>query len=169
MDLVKIPWGKCLRLPCEDAAPPFKGEKWSRVWNMVHLMREQAGIGLAGPQVAWQRRLFVVDIEAVGASTYENGTGIDDLPDELGGDWVCCCNAVFTPAEDAEPVAMWEGCLSVPRAQRLVRRPEAGTVEYTDMDGKRHKHPVSGLLARVFQHEIDHTRGVLITSPERHK
>ncbi len=54
-----------------------------------------------------------------------------------------------------------EGCLSIPGVYGVVRRPRTVTVEYADVDGRNRKEKVSGLLARVFQHEIDHLNGIL--------
>jgi len=56
-----------------------------------------------------------------------------------------------------------EGCLSVPGVYGLVRRARSVTVTYLAVDGTAHREKVSGLLARVFQHEIDHLDGILFT------
>lgn len=54
-----------------------------------------------------------------------------------------------------------EGCLSIPAVFGMVRRPREVTVMYVDAKGKQHRKKVTGLLARVFQHEIDHLNGIL--------
>ncbi|MDO8571077.1 MAG: peptide deformylase [bacterium] len=54
-----------------------------------------------------------------------------------------------------------EGCLSVPGIFGPVKRWKSVTVEFYDREGKKNKMKASGLLARVFQHEIDHLDGTL--------
>ncbi len=54
-----------------------------------------------------------------------------------------------------------EGCLSVPGIFGSVKRWQSVTVEYLDREGHTQKMTARGLLARVFQHEIDHLDGIL--------
>jgi peptide deformylase len=56
-----------------------------------------------------------------------------------------------------------EGCLSVPRAGYAVMRPTQIEVWFADVKGKMHTRRLSGYDARVFQHEMDHLDGVLIS------
>lgn len=56
-----------------------------------------------------------------------------------------------------------EGCLSIPGITVEVDRPVGVTVEYIDETGKSITKKVAGLEAKILQHEIDHTEGVLIT------
>lgn len=58
-------------------------------------------------------------------------------------------------------VAMEEGCLSVPEIYGEVIRPERIIVSGFNESGKKIKFKIGGLLARVFQHEIDHLNGAL--------
>ena len=55
----------------------------------------------------------------------------------------------------------WEECLSVPGLTALVPRPEAAEVAYTRADGTETQERLTGIEARVFQHELDHLDGVL--------
>jgi peptide deformylase len=54
-----------------------------------------------------------------------------------------------------------EGCLSIPELYYEVERPDAVTVQYTDLDGKEVVRDADGKLAVCIQHEIDHLDGVL--------
>ena len=54
-----------------------------------------------------------------------------------------------------------EGCLSIPDFQAEVFRPISITIEYLDLDGKKHIEEVSGFTSVIFQHEIDHLNGIL--------
>ena len=58
---------------------------------------------------------------------------------------------------------MEEGCLSYPGQTVKVQRPYAVTVKYEDVDKKIHKTKMSGLTARIFQHEYDHMEGIDFT------
>ena len=56
-----------------------------------------------------------------------------------------------------------EGCLSVRYLYGKVKRSVKATIEAYDENGKRHTFGASGLLAQIFQHEMDHLSGVLFT------
>ena len=64
-----------------------------------------------------------------------------------------------------------EGCLSIPTWWGLVWRPEWVIVKAQDVNGRPVRFKVEGLLARVFQHEMDHLNGVLfvdrVESPDK--
>jgi len=61
-----------------------------------------------------------------------------------------------------------EGCLSVPGSYGDVRRPWRIRVRYQDLSGKEHIETAEGMLARVFQHEIDHLDGMLFIDRAKH-
>ena len=67
-------------------------------------------------------------------------------------------------AEDAseQTETLAEGCLSIPGIQVEVERPVAVTVSGKDAEGRDLRIEAEGLLARIFQHEVDHLDGVLI-------
>ena len=69
-------------------------------------------------------------------------------------------NPVIT-RQDGSKKAIIESCFSVPGIEAKVERPEIITVQYTDKDGKDHSRLVSGMEARIIQHEIDHLNGIL--------
>ena len=56
-----------------------------------------------------------------------------------------------------------EGCLSFPKISGIVNRPKNMEIQYYDIEGKKHKIKVSGLYSNVFEHEIDHTNGIVFT------
>lgn len=106
--------------------------------DMVETMYAAPGVGLAGPQVGVQKRIFVYDV-GEGPRTVIN-------PEirESAGEW-----------------AYEEGCLSIPGLSfDLVRPKEVHLVGY-DLDGNELSIEADELLARAFQHEIDHLDGVL--------
>ena len=117
--------------------------------DMVETMRQAPGFGLAAPQVAESVRLFVAEIDAS-----EENPG--------GGQTYVVFNPeyVLQSAEMAEGV---EGCLSIPGWAGQVTRHHKIVIKGLDKLGRRVHIEAMGLLARVFQHEIDHLDGILAT------
>src|SRR6266536_316005 len=113
------------------------------VSNMFSTMYEAKGVGLAGPQVALSKKLFVMDVSA----------GKD------AKDRVICINPQIV--ETKGKVVSEEGCLSFPGVYFEVERPEVVTVSAIDIDGKEFTFEVSGLAARCVLHETDHINGKL--------
>jgi peptide deformylase len=106
--------------------------------DMIETMQAAPGLGLAAPQVNQGVRLFVYALEE-GADAIINPEIVDRAGEEIGT----------------------EGCLSIPRLEGEV--PRATMVEVTGLNrhGKRIRIRAEELLARVFQHEIDHLDGIL--------
>jgi peptide deformylase len=108
--------------------------------EMLVTMREREGVGLAANQVGRLRRVLVAGIEE--------------------DEYVLINPAIEARSDETEVLA--EGCLSIPGILVDVERPVAVTVSGQDEAGKEIRFEAEGLLARVFQHEIDHLDGVLI-------
>ncbi|MCA9083295.1 MAG: peptide deformylase [Planctomycetaceae bacterium] len=115
---------------------------WVR--QMFDLMYEANGIGLAANQVALPYRMFVI-----------NPTGDPDEPDEEQ----VFINPQIVRRNGSETDK--EGCLSLPEIFGPVTRPERITVEAFDLSGQGFSYELSGLPARVVQHEYDHLDGVM--------
>jgi peptide deformylase len=64
------------------------------------------------------------------------------------------------PLDEEEEI---EGCLSVPGERFPLRRSDRVTLTATDLSGVDYSITADGWLARIFQHEYDHLRGVLYT------
>ena len=111
--------------------------------DMIHTMYAVPGVGLAAPQIGVPLRVFVVDI-SVGLD--EKGLRILINPEFVERDG--------TQLED-------EGCLSVPGFTATVVRPSRAVVKALDRHGQEQQHEATGLLARAFQHEMDHLDGTL--------
>ena len=109
--------------------------------DMIVTMHEAPGVGLAAPQVGVQKRLFVYDLyDDTGPHVIVNPT-ISDQRDE----WV-----------------YEEGCLSVPGLSWEIVRPKEVHLTGWDLDGNDVSFEADELLARMFQHELDHLDGVLL-------
>lgn len=113
--------------------------------NMFETMRNANGIGLAANQVGSTHNVTVIDI-----SETEEGENSQPL-------------VLINPeiiASSEEEIDFEEGCLSLPNLRETVVRPESIEVRYLDQFMHEHTQEVSGFLARVMQHEIDHLNGI---------
>ncbi|EGG35486.1 peptide deformylase [Paenibacillus sp. cl141a] len=110
--------------------------------DMADTMYDAEGVGLAAPQVGILKRLIVID-----------------AGDEHGLIKMINPEIVESEGEQFGP----EGCLSIPGWNGDVRRAEKVTVKGLDREGNELVITGTGLLARAFQHEIDHLNGVLFT------
>jgi peptide deformylase len=111
--------------------------------DMIETMYAAPGIGLAAPQVGVPLQLFVVDLSS----------GRD--PNGL----VVMINPVFVERDGTQLEE--EGCLSVPGFNATVVRPARVVVRGLDRTWTEHEREGTGLLARAFQHEMDHLEGTL--------
>lgn len=109
------------------------------VEDMIETMHAAPGVGLAAPQVGVQKRLFVYDIG--------DGPHVVINPAISGyrGEWTYD-----------------EGCLSVPKLFWPIVRPRQVQLRGRDLDGREISVEADELLARVFQHEVDHLDGMLL-------
>lgn len=113
------------------------------IGNMFETMYEARGVGLAGPQVALSKKLFVMDVSA----------------GKEAKDRVVCINPQIV--ETKGKVLSEEGCLSFPGFYFEIERPEVVTVSAIGLDGKEFTFEVNGLAARCVLHETDHINGKL--------
>jgi peptide deformylase len=113
--------------------------------DMIETMYAAPGIGLAAPQVGVPLRLFVVDL-----SVGRDPQGV-----------ITMINPVFVEREGMQLEE--EGCLSIPGFNATVARPQRVIVRGLDRSGREHEREGTGLLARAFQHEMDHLDGALFT------
>ena len=107
---------------------------------MIDSMHGNDGIGLAGPQVGVEKRLFVCHVPNDEPRIFIN-------PEIIG------TSQEISPYE--------EGCLSIPGVYSDIIRPSSITLQAWNLEGKPFKMDAEGILARVIQHEMDHLKGVL--------
>ncbi|TYP98814.1 peptide deformylase [Tenacibaculum adriaticum] len=126
--------------------------------DMKETMYKASGVGLAAPQIGKDIRLFVID-----ASPFANDEDLDVQERAFLEGF----NRVFINPqilkEEGDEWLFNEGCLSIPDVREDVWRQETITIEYQDEEFNKHKEVLTGLAARVFQHEYDHIEGVLFT------
>jgi peptide deformylase len=111
--------------------------------DMIETMYAAPGVGLAATQVGVALRIFVVDI-----SVGRDPSGL-----------IVMINPEFVTRDGTQLEE--EGCLSVPGFNATVVRPTRAVVKGLDRTGAAHQIEGTGLLARAFQHEMDHLDGML--------
>jgi peptide deformylase len=107
--------------------------------DMVQLMIESGGIGLAANQVGLLKRVFAIHLK-------------DQVP-------FCMFNPYILYG-DNDLVLADEGCLSFPELFLKVPRDKNITAMYVDRQGNKRIIELTGIDARCFQHELDHLDGV---------
>lgn len=108
--------------------------------DMINLMMDNDGIGLAAPQVGVAERIFVIGHKDTG--------------------FVVCINPLLHPIEGAEDEVFLEGCLSFPHLTMKVKRKNRVACEFTNLQGERKVSEFTGVWAQAIQHEYDHLEGI---------
>jgi len=134
--VIKIP-AEVLRQKAREITKVSKKEQVIAE-NMLKIMRDAHGVGLAAPQVGILERIIVIAPE---------------------GRRLVLINPVITESE-GEAVGE-EGCLSIPGLYGDVLRCRSVEVTALDRKGREVVYEMEGLSARVVQHEIDHLDGIL--------
>jgi peptide deformylase len=141
LEIVKYP-DPVLERPAERVTE-FNDELRKFVDDMFESMYAAKGIGLAAPQVGVPKRLTVIDLS------------FKERPE----DKIVLINPEIILREGKQYEE--EGCLSLPEIREKVSRAAKVTVRAQDIDGNWFEMDGTELLARAFQHEIDHLDGIL--------
>lgn len=119
--------------------------------QMIDILRQEKGVGLAAPQVGISLRVIVIESQQKNTKIK-----IPSIPlMVLINPEIIKYSQKITKAE--------EGCLSIPNIWGVVERPHKVIVKAYNQENKLIKIKATGFLARVIQHEIDHLNGVLFT------
>ena len=116
-------------------------EVCKKVEEMMELMHQANGIGLAAPQVGWSVRLFIID-----AAGDKHGEKV-------------FINPVIV--EETGEVNKEEGCLSFPGIMSKIIRAQRIRAYAYNLKGQKLEIESEGLVARAWQHELDHLNGCL--------
>jgi peptide deformylase len=108
--------------------------------EMLEILKRDKGVGLAGPQIGFMKRIFVTHIEGDEERVFINPSILET---------------------SHNTVKIEEGCLSVPGIFATVNRSETIKVQAWNEKGRPFNLETSGILARVILHEYDHLEGVL--------
>jgi peptide deformylase len=119
------------------------------------------GVAIAAPQIGVSLRIFIVsskifDENFIGGELTNKPKNIIKKPN------LVFINPIFKKISKDKKL-MTEGCLSVRPLYGKVRRATRATVEAYNEFGQKFTKDGSGLLAHIFQHEIDHLDGILFT------
>jgi peptide deformylase len=124
----------------------FDEELRALAFDMFETMYFAHGVGLAAPQIGISKRIAVIDV------TFKEDPGAK----------IVIVNPEIVHKQGKQTAS--EGCLSLPDFREPVTRAERVTVRAQDLEGKSFEVSGDGLLARAFQHEIDHLNGKLFIS-----
>lgn len=114
---------------------------------------EGDGVALAAPQIGVNKRIFIISGKLFGFNE-------DTIEKEnIEPDVVCINPEIIKISKDKK--LMHEGCLSVRPLYGDIRRASRATIKAQDVNGKYFELSGTGLLAEIFQHEIDHLNGIL--------
>lgn len=123
----------------------FDAELKANVEDMFDTMYKAPGIGLAGPQIGYMKRVVVIDLQD------------EENPDS--GKIAMINPEIIGMSE--ETAINEEGCLSIPELYYEVERPAEVSVLYWTPEGEEVRRKATGRLSVCMQHEIDHLDGVL--------
>ncbi|MFZ2621249.1 MAG: peptide deformylase [Minisyncoccia bacterium] len=153
--------------------PPIE-IKSSKIKKIIEEMKEalnsqEDGVAIAAPQIGYSLRIFVVSkridgiIKEAKKVRLNHETKVEKemslTMEEPATDMVFINPKIKKISKEKQVVE--EGCLSVRFLYGKVSRGIKATVEAYDENGKKFTRGGSGLLAQIFQHEIDHLNGIL--------
>lgn len=137
-----------LREHCKEVTPDYPDLK-ELVSNMFDTMYGSDGVGLAAPQIGRNDRIIIIDADALK----------DNFPDCAGRKYVLVNPEM--EVLDGEMVSRGEGCLSLPGINENVKRVEHIRLKWVDENHQPHEEEITGFVARIVQHEMDHLEGTL--------
>ena len=150
LEIVKYPAPVLLK----KAAPveQIDGALQKRIDDMIDTLYAAPGLGLAAPQVGDSLRLFIYDLSV------QDEDGAEERSERKGPLVVMNPEIITMEGEEISD----EGCLSIPGYFEKVKRALKVQLKGIDREGKEIRLEGEGLLARLFQHEVDHINGVLM-------
>lgn len=143
-----------LRKKCQEVEKIDEGIK-NLGQQMVETMEVNQGIGLAAPQIGVLKKMIVIKVdEAVTSSPpFAVARVLEEGPKVF-------INPKITK-RTKETEIMEEGCLSFPGLFLKIKRAKEVEIRALNFEGEEIQIKVRGLMARIFQHEIDHLDGIL--------
>ncbi len=148
LEILKYP-NRQLTKPC----PPvinIDGRLQGQIDQMFKTLYVSQGLGLAAPQVGCLQSFFIYDL------------GLQEKKTSHAHERIVVLNPEIVEMEGEEIAD--EGCLSIPGYFEKINRAYRVLMKGLDREGKEIRIEAEGLTARLFQHEIDHLKGVLMLS-----
>ena len=146
-----------LRKMGKEITPDFE-DLSGLIDNMFETMYKAHGVGLAAQQIGKALRLFVID-----AAPFADDEELSEEEIEFLKSFKRSYINPVIIEESGEEWPFNEGCLSIPGINEDVFRFETIKIQYQDKDFNTHEEILTGLAARIFQHEYDHIEGILFT------
>jgi peptide deformylase len=142
-------------------AVPLEKIKTPRIRQIISEMKEALasqddGVAIAAPQIGYSVRIFVVSGRVEYMKRHKKDPTEKDL---VPADTVYINPTIKKVSQEKKTVE--EGCLSVRYLYGKVSRGNKALIEAYDEHGKKFTKGASGLLAQIFQHEVDHLNGIL--------
>lgn len=127
------------------------------------LASQEDGIGLAAPQIGVPLRIFIVSKKVFEHGKNSSSATQDEAQTSTAkkADDLVCINPVITKYSKEKRWMEGEGCLSVRWVYGKVQRSTKVTLRAYDEHGNLFERGAGGLLAHIFQHEVDHLNGIL--------
>lgn len=143
-----------LREPATSLAVPDEDVRRLAA-DMIETMRAESGVGLAAQQIGLTDAICVVEVPP----DYDvDESGARQHPDQAMP-MVLVNPRILSQGEETRSAE--EGCLSFPSVCGAIKRPLDIHLAYRTLDGQDEEIALTGFLARVVQHEVDHLNGIL--------
>jgi len=152
IELITIPNSLLRKRSKEVKLSEIFSENFKRlIKEMAYIVYQYDALGLSAVQVGILKKVFIIRKDP------EKEIDINNFWEDI---------EVFINPEiieySSDKSEGWEGCLSIPNLECLVERRKEISVKYINMEGKEVQEKLTQLKSIVFQHEYDHTLGVLI-------
>lgn len=135
---------------------PALSQTLKEMIKLTQSFKDPEGVGLASTQVGLDQSFFITLW-----TDPPTGSGQGDQKNDKK-----VFKAILNPKilkSSKKLKKFFEGCLSIPRIWGEIQRPIWVQVEYQDESGKLCQEKLTGLKAHIFQHEVDHLKGILFT------
>jgi peptide deformylase len=144
---------------------PISNISTPKIKKIIQEMKEalhsqEDGVAIAAPQIGYSLRIFVVSKRVEDLSKPAKKQEAEEVDIEHTHEDVVFINPVIKKISKDKKV-LEEGCLSVRYLYGKVSRGNKATVVAYDENGKKFERGGAGLLAQIFQHEVDHLDGIL--------
>lgn len=138
---------KVLRQKAEAVADVHDGEIRQIIEAMLSTLASTQGVGIAAPQISESKRIIIIASRPT--PRYPSAQLMEPT---------VMINPDFQVLSEIQEKG-WEGCLSIPGVRALVPRYQEIMIQYTDQQGGLMESKLTGFVARIFQHEVDHLEG----------
>ncbi|HEY8094903.1 MAG TPA: peptide deformylase [Methylobacter sp.] len=136
-----------LRLQAETVVDVHDAEIGRIIDFMQTTLAATSGVGIAAPQISESKQIIIVASRPT--PRYPSAPLMEPT---------VMINPGFEILSETQEKD-WEGCLSIPGIRALVPRYQEIMIRYTDQQGGLVETRLSGFVARIFQHEVDHLEG----------